>query len=503
MPSISFPPARLAIHVRINRSAPEVQNLQILRLEDICLGMARIRLLCILVCAVLAGPGMAQSASETRVPRSTGEISLSFAPVVKEAAPAVVNIYARRVVQARRSPFRNDPFFGSLFRDFGAPQPRVQNSLGSGVIVSPDGFVVSNYHVVGQADDIRVVLNDRREFQASVLIGDEASDLAILKIEADDMPFLELRDSDTVEVGELVLAIGNPFGVGQTVSSGIVSGLARSGTATGNGRGYFIQTDAPINPGNSGGALIDIAGRMIGINTSILTRSGGSNGIGFAIPAALVAEFLDQARDGKTVFERPWAGATGQPVDADLSDGLGLLRPEGVIITALHRASPLAAAGIDVGDVIIEVAGQPVNTPAEMVFRMSVQGLGEQVEMVYLRTGETHRTTVALIAPPDDPPRDTRVLKEQDVLTGMEVARINPSVTAELGLPLNKEGIVVINPGALGRRVGLQIGDVIRQVDRFAIEAPSDVGLALRHAAPNIQIEAERGGQCVILRFRA
>ena len=465
--------------------------------------MAGIRIICFVAFGLLAGQGLAQSDSAPRVPESAAEISLSFAPLVKETAPAVVNIYARRIVQTRRSPFEDDPFFGGLFRDFGAPRPRVQNSLGSGVIVSPDGFVVSNYHVVGQADDIRVVLNDRREYQARVLIGDEESDLAILKIDAEEMPYLELRDSDTVEVGELVLAIGNPFGVGQTVSSGIVSGLARSGTATGNGRGYFIQTDAPINPGNSGGALIDIAGRMIGINTSILTRSGGSNGIGFAIPAVLVAEFLDQARNGKTAFERPWAGATGQPVDADLSDGLGLLRPEGVIITALHRASPLAAAGIDVGDVVVEVAGKPVNTPAEMLFRMSVEGLGEEVEMVYLRNGDLFRTNVDLIAPPDDPPREARVLSERELLTGLEVARINPAVSAQLGLPLNKDGVVVIEPGPLGRRVGLRIGDVIRRVDRFVIQSPTDVGPALRQAAPNVLIEAERGGQRLILRFRA
>ena len=465
--------------------------------------MAGIRILCIVISSLIAGQGIAQSDSAPRVPKSAVEISLSFAPLVKEAAPAVVNIYARRVVQTRRSPFEGDPFFGGLFRDFGAPRPRVQNSLGSGVIVSPDGFVVSNYHVVGQADDIRVVLNDRREYQARVLIGDEESDLAILKIDADDMPFLELRDSDTVEVGELVLAIGNPFGVGQTVSSGIVSGLARSGTATGNARGYFIQTDAPINPGNSGGALIDIAGRMIGINTSILTRSGGSNGIGFAIPAALVAEFLDQARDGKTRFERPWAGATGQPVAADLSDGLGLSRPEGVVITALHPASPLATAGIEVGDVVVEVAGQPVNTPAEMLFRMSVRGLGEDVDMMFIRGGEPLRTKVDLIAPPDEPPRNAQRLGDRDVLAGLHVARINPAVTAELGLPLNKDGVVVIEPGPLGRRVGLQTGDVIRRVDRFVIQSPSDVGPALRQAAPNVSIEAERGGQRLILRFRA
>ena len=264
--------------------------------------------LCFVLAALAATPSLAQStAPDSKLPQSQAEISLSFAPLVKAATPAVVNIYARRVVESG-SPFAGDPLFGNLFRDFGS-RPRVQNSLGSGVILSPDGIVVSNYHVVGQATEIRVVLNNGAEFAADVLLGDEEADLAILKLQdAEDMPTLALRDSDTVEVGELVLAIGNPFGVGQTVSSGIVSGLARSGTATGNARGYFIQTDAPINPGNSGGALIDVRGQLIGVNTSILTRSGGSNGIGFAIPSALVAQFVDQARDGKTQLERACAG---------------------------------------------------------------------------------------------------------------------------------------------------------------------------------------------------
>src|SRR6056297_2863331 len=461
----------------------------------------------ILCLILLAGPlhvplSGSLAAQEARVPQSRAEISLSFAPLVRDAAPAVVNIYARRVVQTR-SPFADDPLFNNFFDAFPS-RPRVQNSLGSGVILSPDGIVVSNYHVVGQATDIRVVLNDRREFDARVLLADEEADLAILQLEgAQDMPHLPLRDSVTIEVGELVLAIGNPFGVGQTVSSGIISGLARSGTATGNARGYFIQTDAPINPGNSGGALVDVNGQLIGINTSILSRSGGSNGIGFAIPSALVAQFLEQARDGKTVFERPWAGALGQPVDADLSEGLGMLRPEGVIITALHRASPLAEAGLAVGDVVIEVAGQPVNTPEEMLFHMSVQGLGETVEMVYLHEAARVQADVTLIAPPDDPPRDTHVLGNREVLGGLEVARINPAVTAELGLPLNKDGIVVMTPGRLGQRVGLRPGDIIRRVDRIILETPADLGPALLQAAPNVLLDVERGGRRVILRFRA
>ncbi|WP_439124914.1 PDZ domain-containing protein, partial [Marivita sp.] len=224
--------------------------------------------------------------------------------------------------------------------------------------------------------------------------------------------------------------------------------------------------------------------------------------IGFAIPAALVAQFLEQARNGKTAFDRPWAGATGQPVDADLFDGLGLLRPEGVVLTALHRASPLAQAGMAVGDVVVDVAGQPVNTPAEMVFRMSVQGLGETVAMTYLRNGETVTTDVFLIAAPDDPPRDAVTLKESDILTELQVARINPAVIAELGLPMNVDGVVVMQPGPLGRRIGLQTGDLIRGIDRIRIEHPSDVGPALRRAAPNVSIQAERDGQRLLLRFR-
>ena len=234
-------------------------------------------------------------ASETAVPESEEEIRLSFAPVVRRTAPAVVNIFANRVVESSLSPFSRDPFFQQFFDFFGSGRPRVQNSLGSGVIVSPDGIVVSNHHVVGDATAIRVVLSDRREFDAEVVMSDEAIDIAVLRLEnAENLPALRFRDSDEIEVGELVLAIGNPFGVGQTVSSGIVSGVARLGSMTGNARGYYIQTDAAINPGNSGGALVGTDGLLMGVNTSILTRSGGSNGVGFAIPGNLSPDLLNR-----------------------------------------------------------------------------------------------------------------------------------------------------------------------------------------------------------------
>jgi Do/DeqQ family serine protease len=453
-----------------------------------------------LLIALLISTGMAL-ASDERVPESQAEITLSFAPLVKQAAPAVVNIYAKRIVNVRASPFSGDPFFENLFRDFGGPQQRVQNSLGSGVILSADGIVVSNYHVVGEATDIRVVLNDRREFKGSVLLSDQESDLAILQLEqAADMPALELRDSDTVEVGELVLAIGNPFGVGQTVSSGIVSGLARSGTAMGNARGYFIQTDAPINPGNSGGALVDIKGRLIGINTSILSRSGGSNGIGFAIPSALVAQFVAQAQAGITRFERPWAGVTGQPVEADLTDVLGLDRPGGVILSEFHPASPLRAAGFIAGDVVTAVDGALVNTPAEMLYRMTIAGLGGTATLTRVRNGDVQEVEVAMIAPPDEPPRATHVTTAY--LPGITLEQINPAVSVELGLPIIASGVVVSDPGETGARAGLRKGNILLGINREKVLSPAQADALLQTAKGRLVLTLQRGEGRVTLRFR-
>jgi S1-C subfamily serine protease len=356
---------------------------------------------------------------------------------------------------------------------------------------------------VGQATDIRVVLQDRREFVAYVLLADEESDLALLQLQgAADMPHLSLRSSNTVEVGELVLAIGNPFGVGQTVSSGIVSGLARSGAATGNARGYFIQTDAPINPGNSGGALIDTHGRLIGVNTSILSRLGGSNGIGFAIPASLVAQFLKQAADGNRSFTRPWAGAGGQVADADVSELLGLSAIGGVVITALHPMSPLKVAGIKVGDVVTAVAGQLVYTPAEMLYRMSVAGIGNTVQMRVVQGGVTRRYALGLIAPPETPARAARTLGDKDILSGVSVLQINPAVIVELGLPLNSAGVVVTDAGPLGPRIGLQRMDVLVSVNSRPVETTKDVARLLRRAGSRIELVARRGARQILLRFR-
>ncbi len=449
---------------------------------------------------LLSGPAL----SETQVPTSPAEIQLGFVPVVKAVTPAVVNIYARRVIEGRASPFADDPFFGQLFQNFGAQPPRVENSLGSGVILAADGIVVSNYHVVGQATDIRVVLNDRREYDATVLLADEESDLAILQLTgAEDLPALPLRDSENVEVGELALAVGNPFGVGQTVSSGIVSGLARSGTVTGNTRGYFIQTDAPINPGNSGGALVDTQGRLIGINTSILSRSGGSNGIGFAIPATLVSQFMAQARAGETVFQRPWAGVSGQPVTFDMAEGLGLSRSGGVILSDVHPASPFGAAGLAPGDVILEVDGQEVSGPAEMIYRMTVAGVGADLAVTAVQAGETRDMVVPMQRAPETPPRGTLTTGARAAVPGMTLSTINPAVMAELDLPLTLDnGALVVDPGDIGARAGLRAGDILLGVNGTAVMTSAEASAALEQARGRLALDVQRGRRRLTMRFR-
>lgn len=426
------------------------------------------------------------AAEETRIPESAAEITLSFAPVVKSAAPAVVNIYTRKVVERRRSPFEGDPFFERFFRDFGFSGPsrkRMENSLGSGVIVDPSGIVVSNTHVVGDADEITVVLSDRREFEAELLLADKRTDLAVLHLKgAKGLPALELRDSDTLEVGDLVLAIGNPFGVGQTVTSGIVSALERPGLASHRRGGedsadarLFIQTDAPINPGNSGGALVDMRGRLVGVNTAILSRSGGSNGIGFAIPANLAARAIASAQAGADVLERPWSGIVAQVVDQDLASGLGLARPTGLILKDLHPLSPFADAGLQAGDVIAAVDGEEVASLAELSFRLESRAVGEDAEIVYLRRGGVKTARVARITAPEEPPSDPRQLTGPGPLAGAVVGNLNPAVIEKLGLPLDAEGVLVLSVSGRARANKLRPRDLIRAVNGAAVSSSEDL----------------------------
>ncbi|MEM1384228.1 MAG: Do family serine endopeptidase [Pseudomonadota bacterium] len=451
--------------------------------------------------AALALPVPLAKAAEPRVPSSAAEIQLSFAPVVRRAAPAVVNIYTTKVVQRRMSPFAGDPFFERFFGEFfphgRASRQRVENSLGSGVIVEASGLVVSNHHVVGGADEITVVLTDRREFSGKVVFADEASDLAVVALDgAEDLPVLDLRNSDDLEVGDLVLAIGNPFGVGQTVTSGIVSGVARS---TRRGQGYFIQTDAAINPGNSGGALVDMDGRLIGVNTQILSRSGGSNGIGFAVPANLVARVIDAALAGEDALARPWLGVGGQPVTAELADALGVRIPRGVLIDQLHPASPFAAAGLETGDVLLAVEGERVDSPAELNFRTATLGTGREAEIEFLRRGQSLRSAIALAPAPNDPARDGIVV-ENGVLGGLELVTVNPAVIEEAGLPLSAEGILVVSVRGAARRTGVRRGDVIVAVADRPVRTTGDFRENLPRRAA-YDLEVVRGGRSGLIRI--
>ena len=436
------------------------------------------------------------------VPQSEIEIKLSFVPLVKQAAPAVVNIYAQRIIEERRSPFSRDPFFRDFFRNFGQLQPRVQNSLGSGVILSADGYVVSNYHVVGGATDIRVVLHDGREISGDVILADEDSDLAVLKINIDEMlPHLDLRKSDTVEVGELVLAIGNPFGVGQTVTNGIISGLARTGIASGSAKGYFLQTDAPINPGNSGGALIDISGSLVGVNTSILSRSGGSNGIGFAIPADLVGQFLIQAKAGRSSFIRPWAGMRGQPITFEMAASLNLPAMSGMIISELHELSPFSKVGIGVGDIITKVDGLDINSPAEMLYRMSVVGIGTAVDVSYLSQGILKSSKIDLVEMPNWEAKQV-TLGPEFIFMDLHISELTPEFQSKFGLSFSSDGLIVLDPGRIASRLGLRRGDLLREVNRKPVDTIEDAISAISSIKSSGSITIIRSGRRVSLRFR-
>jgi len=456
----------------------------------------------LILAAIALSLSTVASFAQTTVPLSEPQIKLSFAPLVKQIVPSVVNIYAERIVKDQQTGFANDPFFSDLFENFGR-SPRVQNSLGSGVVLSTDGIIVSNFHVIAGATDIRVVLSDRREFDAQILLADEQSDLAVLKIAAvSDLVPLPLRPANQVEVGDLVLAVGNPFGVGQTVSSGIISGLARSGGAVGNARAYFLQTDAPINPGNSGGALVDMSGALVGINTSILSRSGGSNGIGFAIPADLVDAFLKQARAGNTRFVRPWAGMVGQLVDTALAQQFALSRPEGMAVVELHPESPFVSAGIKVGDVVLAINGNPVNGPAEMLYHMSVLGTGTEALVDYVSDGSKHSASVRMIAAPEIPPRDTQAITTPSPLEGLTLSQINPAVGAEIGLPVSAKGVVVQAVSGFAAQIGFRPGDILVAVNGQAIESVADAQTAAQIRAAIWDITIGRGGQQLSMRFQ-
>ena len=455
----------------------------------------------VIVFAVLAGICAPALGQERVVPESQVAVKQSFAPVVKKAAPAVVNVYVQHRVEQTASPFLDDPFFRQFFGDsFGIPRERIENSLGSGVLASPNGVVVTNNHVIqgsGEAE-ITVALSDGREFPAKVVLKDDQSDLAVLRLDAKGVQFpsIVFADSDSLEVGDLVLAIGDPFGVGQTVTSGIVSALARTQVGISDYQ-FFIQTDAAINPGNSGGALVNMDGKLIGINTAIFSRSGGSHGIGFAIPSNMVRLVVQAALKGGKV-QRPWLGASLQPVTPDIAESLGLAAPSGALVSNVRANGPAARAGLQAGDVVVGVDDKPVQDPHAFQYRFVTKGIGGQANLSVLRKGQKLTTTIALIAPVEDPPRDARDLGGHHPLTGCKIANLSPAVAQELGIDDDSRmGVVVLDvkdktPAA---RIGVKRGDIVVAVNNEKVKSVAQLVSVLDLAGGGWRLSVERDGK--------
>ena len=447
--------------------------------------------------AAFGGLKIAAAQDATRVvPTSMQQIELSFAEVVRKAAPAVVNIYSKRTV---RSAFSDDVLFKKFFGGGGGGggRERVQSALGSGVIVRSDGVIVTNHHVIEGADEIVVALADRREFEAKVILDDERTDLAVLRVNTNGktLPYLTFHDSDAAEVGDLVLAIGNPFGVGQTVTSGIISATARTQAGI-TDYGFFLQTDAAINPGNSGGALLTVDGKLVGVNTAIYSRTGGNIGIGFAIPSNMVKVVVDTAAGGGRQIARPWLGMEMQDVTSEVAQGLGLDRPVGVIVKAIAAGGPAEQAGLARGDVITKIDTFEVSDVQTLRFRAATRGVGNTVTLTYLRGGETRTASFKLARPTENPPRSLTEIDGRNPLQGATVANLSPAYAEELQVDQTSGVIVVqLTRKSIAARLGIRPGDIILEINNRKITSVAALQEAVKQTPRVWELAVSRGGQ--------
>jgi Do/DeqQ family serine protease len=455
-----------------------------------------------LLSAALAGLSLllplGAGAQDRVVPPSAEALRMSYAPIVKRVVPAVVTVSAAKTV-SNRNPLMEDPFFRRFFgQQFGGPREQTQQSLGSGVIVDPSGLIVTNNHVIDGADQVKISLADKREFAVDVVLKDPRADLAVLRVKDDGkerFPVIDFGNSDDLQVGDVVLAVGNPFGVGQTVTHGIVSAVARTQVGISDYQ-FFIQTDAAINPGNSGGALVDMAGRLVGINTAIFSRSGGSQGVGFAIPATMVRLVVSSARSGGSAVKRPWLGAKLQALTPELSRAFNLQRPSGVVITSVTDKGPAARAGLKAGDVIVSVGAQAVDDPNAFDYRFMTHELGGKVDLGVVRGGKESKIPVALETAPESP-RDEILIEARSPFTGAKVANLSPALADELRLDSSTEGVVVVEvaDGTLAQQFGFQRGDVLLGVNGAKIAKTADLQKAAQAGARVWRITIQRGGQ--------
>jgi Do/DeqQ family serine protease len=455
--------------------------------------MIAVRLCTALLVLLAVAPASAQ---DRRVPASQAELKLSYAPIVQRVQPAVVNVYAAKMVQDR-NPLLDDPIFRRFFGVPGQQPEQMQRSLGSGVMVDSSGLVVTNNHVIEGADQVKVSLSDKREFEAEIVLKDSRTDLAVLHLKdvKEKFPTLDLANSDELQVGDVVLAIGNPFGVGQTVTHGIISALARTQVGITDYQ-FFIQTDAAINPGNSGGALVDMSGKLAGINTAIFSRSGGSQGLGFAIPANMVRVVVASARSGGKAVKRPWLGARLQAVTPEIAETLGLRRPSGALVANVVPGSPGARAGLKPSDLIVAIDGQAVDDPNAFDYRFATRPLGGAAEVEVQRAGKPAKLTIPLETAPDGG-RNEITLTTRSPFQGVKVANISPAVADEMHLDADTEGVVVTDlaDGSTAAGVGFQKGDIILAVNNQKIAKTSDLEKATRDSSRLWRIKMVRGGQ--------
>lgn len=403
----------------------------------------------------------------TMVPASQEQVKLSYAPVVKKIAPAVVNIYTRRTITRRpiTNPFANDPFFAPFFEGLSPMRKRVEQSLGSGFIVDSSGLVVTNAHVIKDAEEIMVVLSDGREFSAKLVLADTPSDVGLLRIDSKGaaLPTATLSASESLEVGDLVLAIGNPFGVGQTVTSGIVSALARSNTDI-NDFDFFIQTDAAINPGNSGGPLVAMDGTVVGVNSAIYSQSGGSLGIGFAVPSEMVQAVIAADKSGqisKRGVVRPWLGFTAQSMTSDMASSLGFDHPQGALVSDVTARGPADEAGLMRGDVITAIGDKTIRDADELRFRIATIPMGQKTTLTVRRNDEMETLNFVAQPPAEIPARDPLLVTGNNPLKGATLINVSPAVIEDMGIVNQTDGIVVqsVKPGSVAENLGLDPGD--------------------------------------------
>ena len=450
--------------------------------------------LVVVLVSPLYGSASAQGFWEKVVPENQAQVELSYAPLVKQVSPAVVNIYTTKTVQRRLT--MRELMYGRPFGEEGGRS--VQNSLGSGVVVGEDGVIVTNNHVIEGADEVVVVLSDRREYPAELILADQRTDLAVLRIDTEGTPLPTLDYANTigVEVGDLVLAVGNPFGVGQTVTTGIISATARTDVGVSD-YAFFLQTDAAVNPGNSGGALVNARGDLVGINTAIFSRSGGSNGIGFAIPSEMVRRVVDAAVNEGTLV-RPWLGLKGQSVTFDIAKAQGLERPLGIIVSEVYEDGPADIANLRRGDLVMRIDGREVFDERGLKFLAATKSPGEQVTLEVLRGGITDSISVTLSPPPGTSEAEVILLEGRHPFTGAEVAELSPRLAEELGRDPFESGVLVnrVMRRSYARRV-VRSGDIITAVDGQPIKTLDDLDAALDRESGRWEIEIDRNGRSI------